>query len=623
MELRKQSCLGGAFRAPCLRRLVSADVRHLVRRSSLRRHPRCSPSSKPSLDNGDDRVQAIIERRLSQERLKAVVQSELQARRKKLEDDEALLKKLEDDEELLKNLEDHEALLKKLEDREALLKKLEDREGLSKVDSQEVKTAAEDYCKADTEAGAGPSSLGGGGLSTACQQPGEEIQSFWKALLGLDITVNSSLSLPSGVYLLGRVCWGSSLFVRPCYRGLFNRMMSLHSSNLNRRFLITGTPGIGKSFFAVVLMLWLVKEKDVSTIVYQCEEERCLFTAKGTDLNVEEGSITDFDKELKDPTAWWIVDMATPTRKPANTVLLSSPARERYKEFLKLRGATALYMPIWTDEEIEKCRLQLYPSLDDAMVRTLMSKWGNIPRYVLEKAMDEVAQSSLDDAITTCKWEDIMACIGMPDSAGDASHKLVHLEVVGDQYNKKVMMPASQYVAQQIVAKMGNGHMRLLKDLVHLSIGFPAYAAAAGVFFETYAHRRLQQGGSFQVRQLHPSKMKDPMDAEPFVLQQCSDIHVFHKLEEVEQHFNNTYYVPHVSNFPAVDALMQPNILLQMTIAQKAGVNESGLKAAAGRLLHKPARLYFVVPDNIFGAFRFVSGIPVDIEQWVLKLPWK
>ncbi|GIM10191.1 hypothetical protein Vretimale_13944 [Volvox reticuliferus] len=529
--------------------------------------------------------------------------------------DKAALKEL-----LLRETKRLEALESELR---ALREKLKDDEGLSKVDSQEVKTAAEDYRKAGTGAGAGPSSLGGGGLSTAHQQAGEGVKSFWKALLGLDITVDSFLSLPRGVYLLGRECWGSSLFVRSCYRGLFNRMMSLHSSNLNRRFLITGTPGIGKSYFAVVLMIWLVKEKDVSTIVYQFEGKRYLFTAKGADLNVEVGSIMDFNTELRDPTAWWIVDMAVPTLEAANTVLLSSPARERYKEFLKLRGATALYMPIWTDEEIEKCRLQLYPSLDDAMVRTLMSKWGNIPRYVLEKAMDEVAQSSLDDAITTCKWEDIMACIGMPDSAGDASHKLVHLEVVGDQYNKKVMMPASQYVAQQIVAKMGNGHMRLLKDLVHLSIGFPAYAAAAGVFFETYAHRRLQQGGSFQVRQLHPSKMKDPMDAEPFVLQQCSDIHVFHKLEEVEQHFNNTYYVPHVSNFPAVDALMQPNILLQMTIAQKAGVNESGLKAAAGRLLHKPARLYFVVPDNIFGAFRFVSGIPVDIEQWVLKLPWK
>ncbi|GIM15305.1 hypothetical protein Vretimale_18130 [Volvox reticuliferus] len=617
MMLRRQSCLGGAFRGPGVRRLVSADVRHLVRRSSLRRHPRCSSSSEPSLDNGDDRVQAIIERRLSQERLKAVVQSELQARRKKLEDDEALLKKLEDDEALLKKLEDREALLKKLEDREALLKKLEDREALLK------KLEAEDYRKAGMGAGAGPSSVGGGGSSPTRKQASQDMKSFWEALLGLDITVGSFLSLPHGVYLLGRKLWGSSLLVRSCYRGLFNRMMSLRSSNLNSRFLITGTPGIGKSYFAVVLMGWLVQEEDVSTIVFETQDKRYLFTAKGATLNVEAGSIMDFDEEIDDSTTWWIVDMATATERDANTVVLSSPARERYKEFLKLHGATALYMPIWTDEEIEKCRLQLYPSLDDAMVRTLMSKWGNIPRYVLEKAMDEVAQSSLDDAITTCKWEDIMACIGMPDSARDASHKLVHLEVVGDQYNKKVMMPASQYVAQQIVAKMGNGHMRLLKDLVHLSINFPSYAAAAGVFFETYAHRRLQQGGSFQVRQLHPSKMKDPMDAEPFVLQQCSDIHVFHKLEEVEQHFNNTYYVPHVSNFPAVDALMQPNILLQMTIAQKAGVNESGLKAAAGRLLHKPARLYFVVPDNIFGAFRFVSGIPVDIEQWVLKLPWK
>lgn len=79
---------GGAFRAPCVRRLVSADVRHLVRRSSLRRHPRCSPSNESSLDDGD-RDKAALKELLSREtkRLEAL-ESELRALREKLKDDE-------------------------------------------------------------------------------------------------------------------------------------------------------------------------------------------------------------------------------------------------------------------------------------------------------------------------------------------------------------------------------------------------------------------------------------------------------------------------------------------------------------------------------------------------------
>jgi hypothetical protein len=52
----------------------------------------------------------------------------------------------------------------------------------------------------------------------------------------------------------------------------------------------------------------------------------------------------------------WIVDAAMAYDNRAVTVLLSSPDRERYKEFLKLTGATKLYMPLWSDEEIETCR---------------------------------------------------------------------------------------------------------------------------------------------------------------------------------------------------------------------------------------------------------------------------
>ena len=48
--------------------------------------------------------------------------------------------------------------------------------------------------------------------------------------------------------------------------------------------------------------------------------------------------------------------MSVAYERTATTVLLSSPNKKHYNEFLKLLGATKLYMNLWTDEEIHKCR---------------------------------------------------------------------------------------------------------------------------------------------------------------------------------------------------------------------------------------------------------------------------
>ncbi|GIL67898.1 hypothetical protein Vafri_21113 [Volvox africanus] len=477
------------------------------------------------------------------------------------------------------------------------------------------------------DAHVGPSSVEAGGWLPSRKEMRQKLKCFWQALLRLDITVDSFLNLPESVFLLGRKTWGSSLYVRPCYRGIFDQMMELYSSPYTiNQFLIAGTPGIGKSFFAIVLMGWLVMEKKVTSIVFDSYETRYLFMFKGTDVDVVEGNKMDFKDVIDDDTAWWILDMDDPVidDRDANIVLLSSPDLKRYNKFVKLPSSTTLYMPIWTDDEIEKCRMQLYPHLSEARVEELVWKWGNVPRYVLKKADIAHAQTSLDIAITHCQWKDVIACIGGPDTAPHASHKLLHLEVVSDKYDKVTVKPASPYVVQKIEENGGKYHVKHLQKLVHLSIGMPMYAAAAGVFFESYAHRHLQEGGSFKVRPLGPSKEAPPKVIQLYdlKLKPCSNVCVFKELKEVKRKSKGIYYVPQNHNFPAVDAIMQPTLLFQMTTVQKTQVHLKGLQAVASRLRVQPPQLFFVVSNDIFMTFRFIPGIPQNIEQWVLKVPW-
>jgi hypothetical protein len=110
------------------------------------------------------------------------------------------------------------------------------------------------------------------------------------------------------------------------------------------------------------------------------------------------------------------------------------------------------------------------------------------------------AQQLLDKALTECSWEDIKRCIGAPDSASHASHRLLHVHVKpGPNHDVSYMAAASRYVTEKLAMLGGEAHIGRLQSLVHLSMSEPGYRAAAGAFFESYAHRRLQNGGHFEV----------------------------------------------------------------------------------------------------------------------------
>ncbi|KXZ51037.1 hypothetical protein GPECTOR_14g276 [Gonium pectorale] len=348
---------------------------------------------------------------------------------------------------------------------------------------------------------------------------------------------------------------------------MFDRIKYLHKEELDTRFLITGTPGIGKTCLAVPLMGWLIQEGMASKIVYETNRVRYLVTAVSSGvISVEQGSTLDFEQELDDTDdddVWWIVDTGEVLERRANTVLLAPPDRKQYHEFLKLHRSVKLYMPVWTDDEIADC------------------------------------------------------------SGPHASHMLLHIEVLGPEYGSATVKVASPYVVRKLEEKAGDAHVQRLKDM---SLVFSAYAAAAGTFFQSYAHRRLQQGGSFKVRRLSSPQLGQQVQPTTLELLQgpcTAGVHVFTKLDEVRQQGDGVYCLPSsVHNIPAVDAIMQPDSLFQMTIAQKKAINENGLRTAVRQLRGTAKRIEFAVPPSVFEAYCLVSGVSEDVEQWVLEVPW-
>ena len=104
----------------------------------------------------------------------------------------------------------------------------------------------------------------------------------------------------------------------------------------------------------------------------------------------------------------------------------------------------------------------------------------------------------------------------------------------------------------------------------------------------------------------------------------------FVELKDVHDVGTDVYCIPASPNFPAMDALLQPNKLFQMTVTQKLKVNAAGLAQAIEALRPTPrqsVRFYFVVPsavgqssDGLFAAYRPVPHMQ-GVEQWVLEVP--
>lgn len=167
-----------------------------------------------------------------------------------------------------------------------------------------------------------------------------------------DDLTGTFLDLGANVYFLGNRELGSKLYLRKCYQELLEDTVGTISSGSN--VVITGTPGIGKSYFLFFFMCHLrTTEPEANVILYRGSEEKWyLFLKEG----VFTASKKHFDtKYMDDPNTWYLVDEALPLQVRAKTLLVSSPYKETYKEFRKT-NVRIKYMPIWSKEEIDICR---------------------------------------------------------------------------------------------------------------------------------------------------------------------------------------------------------------------------------------------------------------------------
>eukprot|EP00026_Physarum_polycephalum_P003866 Phypoly_transcript_03882.p1 GENE.Phypoly_transcript_03882~~Phypoly_transcript_03882.p1 ORF type:complete len:429 (+),score=66.04 Phypoly_transcript_03882:89-1375(+) len=200
------------------------------------------------------------------------------------------------------------------------------------------------------------------------------------------------LELTVGTYFLGEKKFGSRLLVRECYKELIEVTFGIIEGGSD--LVITGNPGIGKSFFLFYFLYLLrVKDPDATVVVYRHLENRWyLFSKDGISTQVGAKGQEVFDKYLTDPNTWYLVDTATPLEVKAKTLLLSSPYVQQYKEFRKT-NAHICFMPVWSKEEIDICRQEFYNNtVSQEQANELYRKWEAFRATCWKRRIEETTK---------------------------------------------------------------------------------------------------------------------------------------------------------------------------------------------------------------------------------------
>ncbi|KNE94666.1 hypothetical protein PSTG_12028 [Puccinia striiformis f. sp. tritici PST-78] len=344
----------------------------------------------------------------------------------------------------------------------------------------------------------------------------EEITHFWKGLPTANLVGEDEwqyLDL-KGAYVLGNPELGHRILVRSVYKELRKH---IDESFAKSKWVVTGTPGVGKTFFSAYY-LW-VAACEGKTVVWQPFQTQpggqptYLLTSDGVE-RVAYGS-PELVNALQKSETVYIVDGQPPLLCPARTLLVTSPQYLNYKDILKQSRSDSLFMPPWSYEELQHCKAILYQKLPTTLMDRLYDWYGGVPQYVLARASDEFTGNGgnedaavgtvvaiLKKAIGKGSLTSIIKAQEAEHLDGEYSHHVLHLcRHPSRSLSQSHLAWASLLVENEVVKRFSQEILNDMKYYLRCSKD-DHQSNIRGLIFESYAHVMLRNGGRFQARRL-------------------------------------------------------------------------------------------------------------------------
>ena len=251
--------------------------------------------------------------------------------------------------------------------------------------------------------------------------------------------------------ILGDETMQDKLIVRQCYTEMRAQIMNWLNAKFKPRkprtgmFVITGTPGIGKSVFLAYMVAFLVEQG--YGIVIQIGQ-KFWSRQSGSGKTVAHGKTEP--ELLGDAKAVLLADPLggkdnqIEHRRAGCTIVFTSLRESCYKVSYKQQSpySERRYMPIWSKEELVKHRKVLFPTYEEKDVINAHALLGGSVRWLAdlvkkqERTSDqsEAAQALIDEYLSIKSFEDLNVLLehfekpqGAEDRADRAESKMSYL----------------------------------------------------------------------------------------------------------------------------------------------------------------------------------------------------
>ena len=308
------------------------------------------------------------------------------------------------------------------------------------------------------------------------------------------------------------------LLERDFYSRFFNDdkwLGSLPVDGPQRKFVVLGHPGIGKSAFGVWLIAQLLRGG--RTVVYSHNSAKIGSTPdtkhfvfhRGVALRTTLPYVDAAMHLLSDPSVVHICDSCKPTLDdPCHQIMLTSPDPDMWRWFVEKEFARSVYFPVYTDAELEALRAAEYGDALPASIMALRVKaWGPVPRQVFSDQQAAVRDgilrslSNANLAILQRAKNDVEASMARRPS-DHSPHSLFLLNA-----DRATLMTGSvsfrscavgRRVLRTLAAHQYDALIRGIQQLLESR----STKTVAGTVFEIAVMDSLEHGGSFACRRL-------------------------------------------------------------------------------------------------------------------------
>lgn len=393
-----------------------------------------------------------------------------------------------------------------------------------------------------------------------------------------------------------------------------------------------------------MLVVYLISALEACVIVLELTpNKRVRLEYKSQTLvSASEGTSESFQDDLRQRSTFYFVDgIDIPDRSiKAKCLLVSSPKRDRYREYDKRPGVIHLLMHPWSLEELlaaQACLSPLVPTmlqefqaakakalptiLTDADI--VVQRWtflGGTFRFVLVK-LDIDAKIKMDQAIK----QSLPHLATVLSSSGEAVGEAEASSLVVHQFHRYPLSPdrhfngvdldfASTYARKEARKSLLAQNRDSILKMVHSVEARQFYSSGLMHLFEDEAHAQLVHGGRFFVRPLvkgtetKKRKKMETLDIQQLILPSLNLKHIDTDAS-IEALTPDDYGKPQRKNFESVDSLRRPDQLFQITGGKTHAIKEHGVLKLHHLLKQDQYSFYFVLPSARFDAFNLQSFV--------------